>query len=90
MIILVVSILDGLPTEHESVVELHLDSLVARIREIHIVIRLFPFLGKMIHYVEDGKAEIGFAGAVGAIDDAILNNVILNGIRTEIIVAMPC
>ena len=44
----------------------------------------------MIHYVEDGKAKISLARTVGAIDDAILNNVILNGIRTEIIVAVPC
>lgn len=90
MIILAVSILNRLPTEYKGVVELHLGGLAAGIREIYIVIRLFPFLGKMVHNVEDGQAEIGLSGTIGTIDDAILNDVILNGIRAEIIVAMPC
>ncbi|MBQ6822018.1 MAG: hypothetical protein IJP39_06360, partial [Bacteroidales bacterium] len=76
--------------ENKGVVELNLNGLATSICEVHIIIGLFPFLGKMIHYVEDGEAKICLARTVGAIDDTILNNVILNGISTEIIVAMPC
>ena len=83
MIVLAITILYSLAIEHKSVIELNLNSLTACISEIHIIVSLFPFLGKMVHDVEDGKAKIGLARTVGTIDNAILNYVILNGIRAE-------
>ena len=90
MIVLTIAILYRLTAENKGVVELNLNGLATSICEVHIIIGLFPFLGKMIHYVEDGETKICLARAVGTIDDAILNNVIFNGLSAEVIFALHC
>ena len=90
MIVLTIAILYSLTAKNKGVVKLNLNGLATSICKVHIIIGLFPFLGKMINYIEDGEAKICLARTVRAIDDAILYYIILNGIRAEIIVAMPC
>lgn len=88
MAVFAVSVFDCLAAKNKRVGELHLRGLATGISEIEIVIRLLPFLCKVVYNVENSKAEVCLSGAVGAIDNAIFDDVILNGIGAETVVAV--
>ena len=73
----------------KSVLKLHLEERIPRIGEVGIVIRLLPFLGKVVHDVKNRETEISLPGAIGAVDNTVFDDIILNGVQIEIIVAVP-
>ena len=62
-IVLAVGILNSLSAEDERVFKFNDEVLVSGKCEVDIVVLLLPFLGEVVHDVEDGKSEIGLAGS---------------------------
>ena len=90
MIILCVIVFHCLPIKSESIFKLYPQVLIPSIGIISIVIRFLPFLGKVIYNVKYCKAEIRLPRSIRAIDNTILNDIVLDGIQIEFIVAVPC
>ena len=89
MVVLRITVFYRLPVKPESVFELHLQIRIPGIREIHIVIRLLQLLGKMIDNIEYREAEIGLSGTIRAIDNTILDDIVLNSIQIKTVIAVP-
>ena len=87
-VVFAIAVFHNHPVKNEGVVKLYVQGLIAGIDEVDIIIRFLPFLGKVIDDIENGKAEIGFPGSVGTVDNAVLDDVVLDGVGAEIIVAV--
>ena len=59
----------------------------ACIYKIIIISRSFPFLGQVIHNIENGQTEVRFAGSVWTIDYAVFDDPIFDSKLVKLIVA---
>ena len=78
-----------LSVKDKSVLKLNLQVRITGIGKVGIIIRLFPFLGEVVNNVKYSEAEIGLTGTIGAIYDTVLDDIILNSVQIEIIIAVP-
>ena len=86
--VLAIAIFNGFSFKDECVFNINKQILSSSVGEIEIGIRLLLFLGKVIDYIENGKAEVCLARSVRTIDYAVLDNAILYSKCIERIVAM--